>query len=1423
MSQINASKNSPSRAARRPPLRKRRTLPVLESLESRELLTIAFDFRYNLDASQTFAKDISYRLRLEEAGRELGDRLTDRLLPIKPTADNTWNATFTNPSTGKDEVVKNLSVPENTLIVYVGFRHLGGSNELGEGGPGGYSEIATSNDPNWIPTVRARGQSGALATRATDYGPWGGSIAFDIDRLLSGKNDFYSVALHELGHVLGIGTAKSWRTYVSGNVFTGPSAKAHYNNQNVPLNADHDHWAEGTADPKSVLNPRGEAAMTPTLTTGEKKRFTTLDFAALQDVGWNVIGNDLGGGVLKGRVTDANGRGVGGVLVAANCVAGAGLELGIPLVPLFWKVTDANGYYQGSVPAGGLWQVTADGRGLHFSRNVEVGPAGATANFSPSAGVGLVGSPEAVDLSGDYVILGEGDGANNQITIGRNGANLVVTINGVTSTRPLASLGAIKIRTLEGDDTVVIDFSGGNPIPAGGLFFDGGFDAGGGNTLILQGGTFSSTDINATGPGEGTITLDGSVIAYSEVSGVRIGSVPGQVKFTAANNHKHDFHVDAGGGLGLRLRESGGLADFAFATPTSLMINGGDGIDILYVDFNNGNPIPAGGLSFDGGAGFDSLVLQGTLPSGRFAKEVYTATDAGSGTISFDGSIVAFTNIEPIDDTVPVGSLSVNLPAGDQTVRISDYIDFGDPAPTFVKTEIASSALNPGFESIRFANKTEVTVATQGGNDVISLDNSTPATGLATLRIRAGAGNDEVRVSRLGFADGVTYDIDGGAGIDRLVYDWNNSSVSLGWFASSFEQVVYLNVAPLPFVSLDPAPAIAAVEGQNLMNVVVARFANVEAYTHVRASDYTAIIDWGDGTTSPGVVVGTDPSQFAVTGTHAYNDNRAYTIRTMISYLGGRYDDGVLSIQFTAGSPQTLAATATVSGASLTATGAEIQAVEGTLGLQTVATFSSASLNPALAAKYTALIVWGDGTTSSGVVAYIGGTSYQVTDNHTYRTPGRYPVTVEIRELGAGGASVLAQGTANVVDAKLTVEPATLATIREGGALSNTLVARIADANLTSSQAGDLQAWIDYGDGTPAALGVLTSVGASATGEMVYEVRTSHAYARRGSYTITVTALSAFGAKSSAGVALRVDDVPIVLTARLDPSSDSGLSSTDGITNVVRPTFNGTSEPFSIVEVLVHAAGSANSISVGRAVADQAGQWSITSTPLPDALYDVTVKAVDRFGDTTAQVTLPPLTIDTKSPVIVGARLRPRLGRLELDVLDNQTGLNVASLLNSSNYAVRRTYPVSPRAVFVTSVTTAALGTTVAGRPQTIVLTLNGGRKIGREHLVVSVNAAGIEDLAGNALDGDFTGVFPSGDGKPLGDFRAALLTNGVKTFTPQPVGGFADPKTPPGFRGLVGGAFVARKPNAPAVARAFRKITVKHAESNGVRGGQHH
>src|SRR5262249_55082652 len=123
--------------------------------------------------------------------------------------------------------------------------------------------------------------------------------------------------------------------------------------------------------------------------------------------------------------------------------------------------------------------------------------------------------------------------------------------------------------------------------------------------------------------------------------------------------------------------------------------------------------------------------------------------------------------------------------------------------------------------------------------------------------------------------------------------------------------------------------------------------------------NYSATIDWGDGTTTPGTISpapSIDPKAFTVTGTHAYADERSPTITVKINHES-------TNEQTVTDAVSTLDPTAAAVGI-----GPSLPDALPISSTQVVAAIVDPGGAEAVG-NYSATIDWGDGTTTPGTVS----------------------------------------------------------------------------------------------------------------------------------------------------------------------------------------------------------------------------------------------------------------------------------------------------------------------------------------------------------------------------------------------------------------------------------------------------------------------
>src|SRR5207245_630013 len=143
---------------------------------------------------------------------------------------------------------------------------------------------------------------------------------------------------------------------------------------------------------------------------------------------------------------------------------------------------------------------------------------------------------------------------------------------------------------------------------------------------------------------------------------------------------------------------------------------------------------------------------------------------------------------------------------------------------------------------------------------------------------------------------------------------------------------------------------------------------------------------WGDGSSSTGTVNQNAPGSFSVQGGHTYALAGNYSISVQIFDAGGA--------TATAGSTANVAA---VDPTNISATGTTVNATEGLSFTAMVAHFSDS--NSSLTAKdFSAVISWGDGTTSAGIISPNTSGNFSVTGTHAYASEGTEAIAILIRD-----------------------------------------------------------------------------------------------------------------------------------------------------------------------------------------------------------------------------------------------------------------------------------------------------------------------------------------------------------------------------------------------------------------------------------------
>ncbi len=182
---------------------------------------------------------------------------------------------------------------------------------------------------------------------------------------------------------------------------------------------------------------------------------------------------------------------------------------------------------------------------------------------------------------------------------------------------PLGAITGITINGAGGNDTLTIDYSGGDLIPAGGLLFAGGAPTVGlADKLAITGGSFATGVYNVTGTGAGNFVLGGKTIAFTgleptDLTGSLFGDFDINVDPLSLVAGTVTTTVAASGGTDTLVSFSGGLESVLIRSITGTLTINGDNVDQDIVNVQSVGSSFAASLTVDGQGGTtDEIHLQ---------------------------------------------------------------------------------------------------------------------------------------------------------------------------------------------------------------------------------------------------------------------------------------------------------------------------------------------------------------------------------------------------------------------------------------------------------------------------------------------------------------------------------------------------------------------------------------------------------------------------------------------------------------------------------------------------------------------------------------------------------------------------------------------------------------------------------------------
>lgn len=328
-----------------------------------------------------------------------------------------------------------------------------------------------------------------------------------------------------------------------------------------------------------------------------------------------------------------------------------------------------------------------------------------------------------------------------------------------------------------------------------------------------------------------TLRTSGSLVAHPMIPRLTLNG-------TAANN---TFEIRATG------PDSGTYAvndsrPVHFSGIRSLTMNGVGGHDVCRII----NPhkslfAPPGGI-FCNGRNAPGHPRRGVLEvaGGTATGGDYTVVAPGAGTLthSFGHLIqsIHFTGLAPVTDTTSETNFTINAnPASGASISLVN----GPVVSSAQTLEVTSS--DPSYESVTFANKTNVIMNAQNSNDTVLLANSVVSAGLNALQVNATSSGGDVQPAQSNLS-GVAVTLDSAGSI-------SGSGSGVNITATSLEMTAGANIFLYTSIGTVAASATGDINMANTgSDLTVGQLTSVDStpLSGIAAQDATIVADTGN-------------------------------------------------------------------------------------------------------------------------------------------------------------------------------------------------------------------------------------------------------------------------------------------------------------------------------------------------------------------------------------------------------------------------------------------------------------------------------------------------------------------------------------------------------------------------------------------------